>query len=392
MEAMATPLSVLVIDDDRIILRVMSSWLRENGWEPEPHENPLSALESYAHRHHPAVVCDWSLPGMDGIEVIRRLRAANQSEQAYVILVTAAEDSGLLLRAFEEGVDDFLRKPLSKLEFLSRMKAARRVCKLEDEIRRRSSEDLERNLHGAAVQRMSAVAGAVAHELRTPLGALRMAAERLHMKRDRIPEDLRKVCDRVEELSRHMAETMANVLDSFGIGSHPGFWEKLDFASAVSSGIEQVRDRVPPGVKLVLEVSDCPGKGDATGIRRLVSNLMGNALRATQEGHVAVRLHPGSEGLAVLEIEDTGAGIPSELLPWLGQPMLLNSENTNIGRYVQGNGMGLSLCRRIVEKHGGQLSIRSAPGRGTLVRVEFRTDLANAATAEGTGAFFASAG
>lgn len=392
METMATPLSVLVIDDDRIILRVMSSWLRENGWEPEPHENPLSALESYAHHRHPAVVCDWNLPGMDGIEVIRRLRAANQSEQAYVILVTAAEDSGLLLRAFEEGVDDFLRKPLSKLEFLSRMKAARRVCKLEDEIRRRSSEDLERSLHGAAVQRMSAVAGAVAHELRTPLGALRMAAERLHMKRDRIPEDLRKVCDRVEELSRHMAETMANVLDSFGIGSHPGFWEKLDFASAVSSGIEQVRDRVPPGVKLVLEVSDCPGKGDATGIRRLVSNLMGNALRATQEGHVAVRLHPGSEGQAVLEIEDTGAGIPSELLPWLGQPMLLNSENTNIGRYVQGNGMGLSLCRRIVEKHGGQLSIRSAPGRGTLVRVEFRTDLANAATAEGTGAFFASAG
>lgn len=392
MGGMASPLSVLVIDDDRIILRVMSSWLRENGWEPEPHENPLSALESYAHRRHPAVVCDWSLPGMDGIEVIRRLRAANQSEQAYVILVTAAEDSGLLLRAFEEGVDDFLRKPLSKLEFLSRMKAARRVCKLEDEIRRRSTEDLERHLHGAAVQRMSAVAGAVAHELRTPLGALRMAAERLHMKRDRIPEDLRKVCDRVEELSRHMAETMANVLDSFGIGSHPGFWEKFDFASAVSAGIEQVRDRVPPGVRLVLEVSDCPGTGDATGIRRLVSNLMGNALRATQEGHVAVRLQPGPDGMAALEIEDTGVGIPAELLPWLGQPMLLNSENTNIGRYVQGNGMGLSLCRRIVEKHGGQLSIRSSPGRGTLVRVEFRTDLPTAATAEGTGAFFASAG
>lgn len=388
----APPLPVLVIDDDRIILRVMSSWLRDNGWEPEPHENPLTALESYAHRRHPAVVVDWSLPGMDGIEVIRRLRAANQSEQAYVILVTAAEDSGLLLRAFEEGVDDFLRKPLSKLEFLSRMKAARRVCKLEDEIRRRSSEDLERNLHGAAVQRMSAVAGAVAHELRTPLGALRMAAERLHMKRDRLPDDLRKVCDRVEELSRHMAETMANVLDSFGIGSHPGFWEAIDFASAVSAGVEQVRDRVPPGVRLVLEISDCPGTGDATGIRRLVSNLMGNALRATQAGHVAVRLQPGTEGVAFLEIEDTGAGIPADLLPWLGQPMLLNSENTNIGRYVQGNGMGLSLCRRIVEKHGGQLSIRSTPGRGTLVRVEFRTDLAAASTAEGTGAFFASAG
>jgi len=386
------PLPVLVIDDDRIILRVMASWLRENGWEPEPHENPLSALASYAQKRHPAVVVDWNLPGMDGIEVIRRLRAANHSEQAYVILVTAAEDSGLLLRAFEEGVDDFLRKPLSKLEFLSRMKAARRVCGLEDEIRRRSSEDFERHLHGAAMQRMSAVAGAVAHELRTPLGALRMAAERLHMKRDRLPEDLRKVGDRIEELSRNMAETMANVLDSFGIGSHPGFWEPIDYATAVAAGADQVRSRTRPGVELRLELAECPGLGDATGVRRLVANLVGNALRATQQGHVLVRLHPEEPGIAVLEVVDTGSGIPAELLPWLGQPMLLNSENTNVGRYIQGNGMGLSLCRRIVEKHAGQLTIRSSPERGTTVRVELRTDRPGAAPSEGTGAFFASAG
>lgn len=383
-------LPVLVVDDDRTLLRVMCSWLRENGWDPEPHDTPLSALESYARTKHPAVVVDWSLPGMDGLEVVRRLRSANQSEQAYVLLVTAADDSGLLLRAFEEGVDDFLRKPLSKLEFLSRMKAARRVCRLEEEVRRRSTEDMERNLHGAAMQRMSAVAGAVAHELRTPMGALRMAVERLHMKRDRLPEDMTKIADRLEELSRNMAETMANVLDSFGIGGQSSFWKEIDFADAVRSGVEQVRPRTLPGVELRTDIQPCPGSGDGTALRRLVANLVGNALRATREGAVAVHLRPQEPDLAILEVVDSGVGIPAELLPWLGQPMLLNSENIHAGRYIQGNGIGLSLCRRIVARHGGQFTLRSSPGRGTAIRIELRTDRPAPAATDEPDAFFAS--
>lgn len=379
---------VLLVDDDRIVLRVMASWLRGSGWDPDAHENPTDALEAYAARRHPVVVVDWNLPTMDGIEVVRRLRSANQSGQAYVILVTAAEEIGLMLRAFEEGVDDFLRKPLSKLEFVSRMKAARRVCTLEDEIRRRSSEHMERNLHGAALQRMSALAAAVAHELRTPLGAVRVSVERLQMRRDRLPEDAARICDRLEELSRSMAETMSNVLDSFGVESHPGFWERIDYAEAVRSGFEQIRHKARPGVETPFDASPCEGLGDATGIRRLVGNLVGNALRHTETGSVQVRLR--SEGpLAILEIEDTGSGIPPELLPWLGEPMLLNSENTDIGRYVQGNGMGLALCRRIVEKHRGHMSIRSTVGKGTLVRIELRLDQDEPAPPEAAGSFFA---
>ncbi|MCB9497625.1 MAG: hybrid sensor histidine kinase/response regulator [Fibrobacteria bacterium] len=370
----------------------MTSWLRENGWDPEPHESPLEALDSYARKKHPAVVVDWSLPGMDGLEVVRRLRSVNNSEQAYVLLVTAAEDAGLLQRAFEEGVDDFLRKPISKIEFLARMKAARRVCLLEEEIRRRSSEHLERNLHDAAMQRMSAVAGAVAHELRTPMGALRMAAERLHMKRDRLPDDLRKVGDRIEELSRVMAETMANVLDSFGIGTQVEFWAEIDFSQQVKAGVDQARSRLHQGVDLEVEVADCRGMGDGMALRRLVANLVGNALRATRTGKVQVRLSPSVEGIAVLEVNDTGSGIPSELLPWLGEAMLLNSENTKAGRYVQGNGIGLGLCRKIVAKHHGQFALRSSPGAGTRIRIELRTDRPSPASAEGPDAFFASPG
>ena len=215
-----------------------------------------------------------------------------------------------------------------------------------------------------------------------------MSVERLHIKRDRLPEDLRKICDRIEELSRNMSETMANVLDSFGLENHPGFWGQVDFAEAASAGLEQVRHKAKPGVEVRIDATACPGMGDATAIRRLIGNLVGNALRHTESGSVLVRIHPEEPGLAILEVEDTGSGIPAELLPWLGEPMLLNSENTNIGRYIQGNGMGLALCRKIVEKHSGQLTIRSTVGRGTQVRAELRTNMPEPAPTEGNGSFF----
>jgi signal transduction histidine kinase len=59
----------------------------------------------------------------------------------------------------------------------------------------------------------------------------------------------------------------------------------------------------------------------------------------------------------------------------LGEPLLLNSENAGFGHFIRGNGMGLSLCRRIVQRHGGTFTIRSLPGAGTRVSVTLRLDL-----------------
>lgn len=388
-------LAVLVVDDDRSALAVLQSWLSQQGWIPECHDDPLQALEAYALRKHAAVVVDWHMPGMDGIDMLRHLRADNQSHTAYVLLVTSSDRDDLLRTAFENGVDDFLRKPLHKAEFNARMKAARRVCLLDREIRLRSSHDLERRMHSLALERVSALVGAIAHEIRTPLGSVRMASERLQMKREKIPEDVRHIVDRVVESSSLLAETLDNVLETFGASGAKAKWEDFQPADSVTQAFELLKDRSKPGVALELEIAEearaAHGKGESVSVRRLAANLLANALRHTTAGKVRVVLRTSPIGVELV-VEDTGGGIPPQMLPWLGEALLLNSENGGFGKYVQGNGMGLALCRKVVQRHGGSFSVHSELGMGTRMAATLRLDLPDPGPTTGPDRFYTSAG
>ncbi len=388
-------LAVLVVDDDRSVLALLQSWLSRQGWIPECHDDPIKALEAYALRKHAAVVLDWHMPGMDGIEMLRRLRSDNQSHAAYVLLVTSSDRDDLLHTAFESGVDDFLRKPLHRAEFVARMKAARRVCQLDLEIRQRSEHDLERRMHTMALSRVTALVGAIAHEIRTPLGSVRMASERLQMKKDRIPEDIRPIIDRVVESAALLAETLDDVLETFGATGHKAKWEDFCPSESVKQAFEMLKDRAKVGVTASLVIDESAaslrGKGEPVSVRRLAANLLANAFRHTETGTVKVSLTTKSTGVE-LEVEDTGGGIPPELLPWLGEPLLLNSENAGFGRYIQGNGMGLSLCRKVIQRHGGVFSVRSDLGKGTRMTATLRLDLAEPASTSAPDQFYTHVG
>jgi signal transduction histidine kinase len=388
-------LPVLVVDDDRTVLAMLRSWLQQQGWEPECHQDPLAALEAYTHRRHLAVVADWNMPELDGLELVRRLRSRNQSRSAYVLLVTASDRSDILHQAFELGVDDFLRKPLDKLEFTARMKAARRVCQLEEEVRNRSERELERRMHAMALQRVSAVVGAVVHELRTPLAAVRLSAERLRGRPDRISPEALPILDRIDLGVGQLADSLDNVLEAFGMSVRPSRWGLFSPTRSVQEAVEASRESVRDGVDLRLELEpgseEIQGLGDGASVRRLAQNLLANALWHTGQGSVRLRVGKSPGGFR-LEVVDSGDGIPEELLPWLGEPLLLNSENGGLGRFVHGNGMGLSLCRRIVQRHGGSFSIRSLARAGTHVSATLRLDLAVPASMEETDNFYAETG
>lgn len=371
-------LPVLVVDDDRSTLAVLRTWLSSRGWTPECHTDPLLALDAYSARHHMAVVVDWHMPELDGLELVRRLRAQNQSRSVYVILVTSSEHTGLLSEAFEEGVDDFIRKPLEKIEFLARMKAARRVCLLDQEIRLRSEQDLERQMHSMALRRVSALVGAVAHELRTPLGVVRLATDRLRIREDRVAPEARPILDRLDQGVNALTETLENVMETFGLSHRGPRWQEFRPTESVREAVSLVKDAIQPGVTLSEEfepgIDDLTGNGDPVSIRRLASNLLLNAIRHTSTGAIHLKLSRCPIGVQ-LEVVDSGEGIQETLLPWLGEPLLLNSENTDFGHFVKGNGMGLALCRRIVQRHGGAFSIRSRPGAGTRMSASLRLDL-----------------
>jgi two-component system, OmpR family, sensor histidine kinase KdpD len=118
--------------------------------------------------------------------------------------------------------------------------------------------------------------------------------------------------------------------------------------------------------------------GDAGAVRRLVLNLLDNAQKHTAAGSIrlTVRRHRDEHGQAWADIEvaDTGAGIPPEIVERLGQAFLLNAGLVG-DRHITGAGLGLAICKGIVHAHGGHLRVRSVVGAGTVVTATLRADL-----------------
>ncbi len=125
--------------------------------------------------------------------------------------------------------------------------------------------------------------------------------------------------------------------------------------------------------------------GDADALRRLVLNLLNNARKHTEAGEITVSaecFERDGVGLARLSVRDTGSGIPPEIAARLGEAFLLNSGVVG-EHYCGGTGLGLAICKGIAAAHGGELRVESAPGHGTVITAELRTDLSGPAESGG---------
>lgn len=127
----ATPVRALVVDDEPVLRGVLAHFLRSRGYEAEQCEDGASALERVRQGGINLVVTDRMMPGMDGIELCRAIRALPVEAYVYCIMLTASGQEQSLVDAMEAGVDDFLAKPLRLPELGARLHAAERVLSLE---------------------------------------------------------------------------------------------------------------------------------------------------------------------------------------------------------------------------------------------------------------------
>ncbi|MBI1394699.1 MAG: HDOD domain-containing protein [Betaproteobacteria bacterium] len=124
---------ILVVDDDRTILALVSRVLSDQGHQVSTANNGHEALRVAMREQPQMIVCDWIMPEMDGLGFCRALRETEEGRQMYFLLLTAREDEDNLVEAFEAGVDDFVTKPVSPRVLLARLRAGQRVVRLQQE-------------------------------------------------------------------------------------------------------------------------------------------------------------------------------------------------------------------------------------------------------------------
>ena len=226
-----------------------------------------------------------------------------------------------------------------------------------------------RRAHRLAEQQMEFVAG-VTHELRTPVAVIRSAAENLSHGVVGGPERVKKYGAMIESEGRRLGEMIESVLQYAGLESGAGLGNTapvapaeiidaaIDTAVATAGGALTVQRDIAPDLPNVI--------GDATALRSAIQNLVANAAKyGGADRWVGVRAEhaTGRRPEVVITVSDHGAGIPAADLPHIFEPFYRGSDA--LAGQVHGNGLGLSLVRRIAIAHGGRVAVSSKPNAGT---------------------------
>ncbi len=135
-------IKALLVDDDPLILRLLTAFLQGRGWALDQATNGREALATLEQGGHNLVITDRHMPDMDGMALCRAIRQRATSGRGYVycVMLTSASDEATLVEAMEAGADDFLSKPLQPAQLGARLRAAERVLALEADLARRNLE------------------------------------------------------------------------------------------------------------------------------------------------------------------------------------------------------------------------------------------------------------
>ena len=236
-----------------------------------------------------------------------------------------------------------------------------------------------------AQQQMEFVAG-VSHELRTPVAVIRSASENL-ASGVVSGERVKKYGQMLEAEARRLSEMVERVLQYAGIESGLGFGARAALSSVdlIETAVESAIPLVGPGeVQVQRDIAPDlpPVMGDAAALRSALQNVIANAVKyGGRDRWVGIRAQHVRErrkSEVRITISDHGAGIPAADLPHIFEPFYRGADA--LERQVHGNGLGLALVRRIVQAHGGTVTVATRPGGGSAFTITLPAAAADATT------------
>ena len=309
-----------------------------------------------------------------------RPREESEWHEDDVLLVPLESRSGELVGYFS--VDDPVDRlaPSTETTELLEVLGYHAVGAIENARLHAEREEQTRQLResGQRLQELHALkshfVSTISHELRTPLTALRAFLDTLLTASEgEIPRDrLRHILGIMNEETQRLARLIESVLDlnRSDSGESRLLRQPTDLAGIVADTVRLLGPVAETGQVSLKLVNDCADTGleaDPDQMRQLVLHLAGNAVKFTPPGGEATVFLSGSADEIALRVEDTGIGIPEAALEKVFERFY--QVDSSLVRRFGGAGVGLAVCKSIVEGHGGRITAESAPGRGSCFTV-----------------------
>ena len=360
----------ILLADDNADMRDYVKRILGAHWTVEAVSDGRVALESALERVPDLVLTDVMMPGLDGFELLRRLRDDARTREVPVILLSARAGEESRVEGLEAGADDYLIKPFSARELVAciganlKMARVRRAAEAERE-QLLNAERVAREAASAASRAKDEFLATVSHELRSPLNAM-LGWARLLSSGTLNDETAARGIRAIEQNAKAQAQLIEDLLDLSRIISGKFHLENepTEVVRVIETAIDSVRPSAEAkNVRLELTLASDAGLvlGDARRLQQVVWNLLTNAVKFTPSGgSVHVRLNRRNSHLEI-EVSDTGQGINPEFLPYVFERF--RQADASSTRKHGGLGLGLAIARHITELHGGSVSADS-PGRG----------------------------
>ncbi len=367
--AASLPYSILIVDDNPTNLKVLYDYFAEQNYHLLVAEDGEAAIEQAQYSCPDLILLDVMMPGIDGFETCRRLKENPATREIPVIFMTALADTPFILKGFSVGAVDYLTKPLQQEEVSVRVMNHIRTCSLqralreEIEVRRQVEEELR-----VVNQGKDRFFNIIAHDLKTPMhGAVFFSETMLEAVRARKDAELEEIAQIVLESTSAVGRLLLDLLAWAEIQM-----DRVEVRKETSDLAELVRLNVTLAqvlarqkeITLVNRVEGpLPVHADTRMIDTVVRNLLGNAIKFTQPGGRVEITAAAAGGEVTVTVSDSGIGISSDKLPRLFE--IGQGKSTYGTSGESGTGLGLPLCRDMVEKNGGRIWVEPQP-RGSV--------------------------
>ena len=321
--------------------------------------NGKDALVQAAEKQPDLILLDVMMPEMNGFEVSEKLKANPVTQNIPIIFLTALNTTSDIVKGFKVGANDFISKPFNKEELVIRVThqislvAAKRIIL-------RQTEELRKTIMGR-----DKLYSVIAHDLRSPMGSIKMVLNMLilSLPPSQIGEEMYQMLSMANQSTEDVFALLDNLLKwtKSQIGKLNVVYQDFNIVENIASVIEIFN--LVAGIKNIklryLGDDKIEVHADIDMMKTIMRNLLSNAIKFTHRGTITVGYRIDARQQLEMFVEDTGIGISIE-----NQEAVFD-RFMKVDSFVQGTGLGLPLCKSIIEKMGGHIGVISELGKGS---------------------------
>ncbi|MFB2935216.1 ATP-binding protein [Aerosakkonemataceae cyanobacterium BLCC-F154] len=369
---------ILLVDDQPDNLRLLSTLLSERGYEPRGVISGQMAIKAAKSSQPDLILLDILMPEMDGYEICEQLKSNEKTREIPVIFISAKDETIDKVRAFGLGAVDYITKPFHVDEVLARIENHLSLRKLQKQLKEQNAlfqqaimirQQAEQALQKANKElahsnaELEQFAYVTSHDLQAPLATIASYAQLLQQRYEsKLDNQANKYIQHIVTGCLRMQTLIEDLLEYSRVSRNQKSFSPVDCNSILATVCSNLQSTIRKN-KATIVYNNLPTFiGDRSQLLQLFQNLIDNAIKYRQEEppkiEISVELR---ENEYLFAVKDNGIGIDSKSFERIFQIF----QRLHTPQEYSGTGIGLAICQKIVELHGGRIWVESQLGEGT---------------------------